>query len=96
MTKPFLSEPASSNSSLGNTDHLRDLMISDNGFVFDPQTGLTYVINPTGADIIRWINSGMTSDVVISRMEEEYDVDEHTAARDYEGFVSSLRRNKLI
>ena len=75
---------------------LKELMISSSGFAFDPRTGLTYMVNPIGADVIRWLNEGIGGDRVVDRMQSEYDVDEHTARRDLEGFLFSLRQHALV
>ncbi|HBO43091.1 MAG TPA: HPr-rel-A system PqqD family protein [Planctomycetaceae bacterium] len=75
---------------------LRELMISDSGFAFDPQTGLTYSVNPVGASVIRWINDGLNNEQIVQCMIEEYDVDEYTATRDVGDFLSSLRHHTLI
>jgi hypothetical protein len=71
-------------------------MVSASGFAFDPRNGLTYMINPTGADVIRWLNDGLSSDRVVGHIQHEYDVDEHTARRDYERFLFSLRQHALL
>jgi hypothetical protein len=75
---------------------LKELMVSASGFAFDPQNGLTFMVNPTGTDVIRWLNEGLSGDRVVERMQREYDVDEHTARRDYESFLFSLRQNALV
>jgi hypothetical protein len=54
------------------------------------------MINPTGADVIRWLNDGLSSDRVVGHIQHEYDVDEHTARRDYERFLFSLRQHALL
>jgi hypothetical protein len=75
---------------------LQRLMINDSGFAFDPQTGQTYSINPTGVDVIRWLNEGYEPQRVVECLRKEYGVDEFTASQDYEAFVTSLRSNALI
>jgi Coenzyme PQQ synthesis protein D (PqqD) len=75
---------------------LKDMMISSTGFAFDPRSGLTYLVNTSGADIIRWLNEGLGSELVVERMRAEYDVDEHSARRDFESFLFSLRQHALL
>jgi hypothetical protein len=75
---------------------LGELMISSSGFAFDPRNGLTFMINPTGSDVIRWINEGHAGDAVVERIQHEFEVDEHTARRDFESFLFSLRQHALI
>jgi Coenzyme PQQ synthesis protein D (PqqD) len=77
-------------------ERLKELMISSSGFAFDPRSGLTYMVNLTGADVIRWLNDGLTDDDVVDRIRDEYDVDGHTAKRDFDSFLLSLRQHTLI
>jgi hypothetical protein len=78
------------------TQRLNELMISSSGFAFDPRNGLTFMVNSVGSDVIRWLNDGHDGDRVIERIQHEYDVDGHTARRDYESFLFSLRQHTLI
>ena len=75
---------------------LQELMINDGGFAFNPQTGQTYSINPTGVDVIHWLNEGFGLDKVIVRMQDEFEIDEFTATQDFHSFVDSLRQNGLL
>lgn len=73
-----------------NLDRLKELMLNDSGFAFDPRTGLTYNISVTGLDIIRWLKEDASEDEIVARIATEYEVDEHTASRDFEAFIKSL------
>jgi hypothetical protein len=75
---------------------LGELMISSSGFAFDPRSGLTFMVSTTGSDVIRWLNEGHAGDAVVERIQHEFDVDEHTARRDFESFLFSLRQLALI
>ncbi|MAT13730.1 MAG: HPr-rel-A system PqqD family protein [Planctomyces sp.] len=73
----------------------QDLIINDNGFAFDPQSGQTFSVNQTGAEMIRWMNEGVTPDTVVMRLQDQYGIDQFTATRDFESFMASLRSNGL-
>ncbi|MEZ6044054.1 MAG: PqqD family protein [Planctomycetaceae bacterium] len=73
----------------------QNLIINDNGFVFDPQSGQTFSANQTGVEMIRWMNEGATADTVIMRLQDQYGIDQFTATRDFESFLSSLRTNGI-
>ena len=45
--------------------HLRDLAVSDTGFVFDPYSGATFSVNPTGLVILRALQQGAERDDVL-------------------------------
>ncbi len=79
-----------------NIDRLKELMLNDAGFAFDPQTGFTYNITQTGIDIIRWLKEGYRGDDVVERILRHYAVDVNVATRDYESLVGALRSHSLI
>jgi len=58
------------------------LAISDTGFVFDPSTGNTFLLNETGIFILRKLVQGCERDAVVEALVEEYDVDAEQAGRD--------------
>jgi len=64
------------------TNRLRNLAISDTGFVFDPSTGNTFLLNETGIFILRKLVQGCERDAVVEALVEEYDVDVEQAGRD--------------
>ncbi|HOG64600.1 MAG TPA: HPr-rel-A system PqqD family peptide chaperone [Spirochaetota bacterium] len=64
------------------TNRLRNLAISDTGFVFDPSTGNTFLLNETGIFILRKLVQGCARDAVVEALVEEYDVDAEQAGRD--------------
>ena len=61
---------------------MRNLAISDTGFVFDPSTGNTFLLNETGIFILRKLVQGCERDAVVEALVEEYDVDAEQAGRD--------------
>lgn len=79
-----------------DTDRLRDLMINDGGFAFDPSNGYTYNINETGMDLIRWLKQGDSEQRLLERLTSEYQVDDDIAERDLGAFLDTLRRYRLL
>ena len=71
-------------------DKLRNLMLNDTGFAFDPATGFTYNISLTGLDVIRWLKDGLDRAAVLERMGAEYDVEPARAEHDLETFLGTL------
>jgi hypothetical protein len=69
---------------------LNDLLLNDRGFAFDPTGGETFQLSPTGLRIVRLLQQDTEEEVIIARMLEEYEVDEHTARRDLRSFLSSI------
>lgn len=75
---------------------LQQLLVNDNGFAFDPNTGLTYNISLTGLDVIDWLKQGHQDSEVVELITEQYEVDRETAERDYNGFLATLHSYGLF
>ena len=70
---------------------LQDLLLNDRGFAFEPASGQTYQLSPTGLRVVRLLQEGADENAVLDKLIEEYEVDENTARRDVDSFLSSLR-----
>lgn len=76
---------------------LRDLAISDTGFLFDPYTGSTFSLNETGLAVLAGLREGLSSQAIVARLSEEFEVPEAAdLARDVAEFIHLLRRNGLV
>ncbi|MCS7258312.1 MAG: PqqD family protein [candidate division WOR-3 bacterium] len=76
--------------------YLKELAISESGFIFDPQTGNSYVTNELGREIIIRLRNGSTEKEIFKYILENYDVSEEILRRDYEVFLLRLRQYGLI
>jgi PqqD family protein of HPr-rel-A system len=80
-----------------NEARLRELAISDAGFVFDPLTGHTYNTNPTALAALRALKEGATPEAVIADLRERFEADaDDDIARDVYDLLSRLREHGLI
>jgi PqqD family protein of HPr-rel-A system len=52
---------------------LKELAISDSGFVFDPFSGGTFTLNATGQVILRGLKEGKSTDEIVKVLSEEFD-----------------------
>lgn len=77
-------------------NRLKDLMINDNGFAFDPRTGNTYNLSSTGMDVVGWLKQGCDAAAIVERLAEKYDVAGQAAGSDVQSFLSALRKYGLI
>jgi hypothetical protein len=64
--------------------------------VLDKRTWSYLAINGSGALLWREIVKGTTAAVLIERLRETYELDEQTATRDVEAFVSMMSANDLL
>ena len=72
------------------------MALNEEGFVFDPETGSSFVVNPTGLFILKKLREGMDEEGVIRALTEEFEVDGDTARRDFYDFIEQLRILGLI
>jgi PqqD family protein of HPr-rel-A system len=77
-------------------NRLLQLAVKDDGFVFDPATGDTYVANPTALAILRGLQSGADEAEVVDRILAEYDVTPAEAHRDAADLLGRLKQWQLI
>jgi hypothetical protein len=72
-----------------------NLAVSDNGFVFDPETGESFTVNLVGVDIIKQLQKNPSKEDLIERMEEEYEIDALTLEKSISDFLIMMQEFKL-
>lgn len=76
---------------------LRDVAVSDSGFVFDPYTGLTFSVNATGKLILDKLREGLAPDVIEHALAAAFDtVPGDDLGRDVREFILQLREAGLL
>ncbi|NOZ00830.1 MAG: PqqD family protein [Deltaproteobacteria bacterium] len=79
------------------SQRLKDVAISDSGFLFDPVTGLTFSVNPTGRFILERLRDGLAADGVVDALKDAFDVnDRDDLTRDLKEFVRLLREQGIL
>ncbi len=73
-----------------------NIAVSDNGFVFDPNTGDSYNLNNTAAEILQLLKSGKSEQEIIKIFVEKYDVDETTFEQNFYDFLGMLGHYDLL
>ncbi|NOX35539.1 MAG: PqqD family protein [Deltaproteobacteria bacterium] len=71
---------------------LTSITVSDTGFVFDPSTGQTFLLNKTGLSLVKMLQAGTSLKDTPAFLEKEYDVEEKDAKEDIREFVSLMRK----
>ena len=75
---------------------IRDnIAVSDNGFVFDPETGESFTVNLVGVDIIKQLQKNSSKDELIEKMEKEYEIDALTLEKSVNDFLIMMQEFKL-
>jgi hypothetical protein len=76
---------------------LRDLAVSDSGFLFDPFTGSTFSVNPSGKFILDKLRGGADVDAVVAAVREAFIAyDTHDLVRDAQEFILLLKEHGLL
>jgi hypothetical protein len=68
----------------------KNIAISDSGFVFDPGSGDSYSLNPSGLEIVQLIKSGKDFKEILETITEKYEVDRDSFERYYFDFIATL------
>jgi hypothetical protein len=76
-------------------DIKKNVAISDSGFVFNPNNGDSFTLNPIGLEIVRLIQEGLSDQKIVDHMLENYSVDAATIEKDLYDFKKSIIRYKL-
>lgn len=74
----------------------QNIAISESGFLFNPSTGESFTLNPVGLKLISYYKEGLNDDEIISRMQEEYQVEEREISRDLLDFKNVLKHYLLV
>lgn len=72
------------------------LRISDQGMVFDPSTGESYTLNPTGLAILKLLVEGAAEDRIFEVMSTEYQLTRAEFDRYFLDFISVLKSCQLL
>lgn len=78
------------------TQQLKDLALSDTGFLFDPYTGSTFSVNEAGIQILRGLKEGLDRATILAALEDHFEVRGDDLPRDLDEFVLLLRNNGLL
>ncbi len=74
----------------------KKIAISETGFLFDSSTGDSFSLNPTGAEILEFIKSGMTENEIKIKLSEMYEADMPLIEKTLSEFISTLKSFKII
>jgi len=78
------------------SQRLKDLAVSETGFVFDPYSGATFSLNASALCLLRGLKEGLGPDELIARLEESFDVTDADLSRDIDEFLELLRYNGVL
>lgn len=86
------SQPMNNSVQLPRREVLARLAISESGFVFDPSTGHSFIVNETGLVVLRRLQAGSPMRDLIDTLQDDYDASAAELERDVLEFVGTLRK----
>lgn len=81
---------------MSDTSTLKNLAVSETGFLFDPRSGATFTLNPTGLVVLRMLREGETLDAIIVALKDQFDSTGEELKDDVRDFVQSLKGQALL
>ncbi len=81
---------------MSDSSTLKNLAISETGFVFDPRSGATYTLNATGQAVVLALREGASIDAIVDRLRGSFQGGAERAREDVLDFVQTLRRFGLV
>ena len=73
-----------------------NIAISENGFMFDPNTGESYSLNPVGVEILNLLKEKKSDKEIIDFLADKYDADKLSIEKSLNEFYSFLQSYKLV
>ena len=73
-----------------------NIALSESGFIFNPNTGESFTINPTGQQIIELIKEGKEFDEISQYFLENFETEESIFEKDYEDFMHMLTSYQML
>ena len=81
---------------MSRQSHLRGLAISESGFVFDPMTGATFTVNPTGLVVLQALRAGKDRRELQAALEEAFETGGQDLGADVDEFLLQLERHDIL
>lgn len=77
----------------GNVPHKQ---VEDDGMLLDLETGNYFEVNSVGLFIWECLGSEISEEQIAKRLSSEFSIPVERALKDTRGFLTLLRRNKLV
>ncbi len=74
----------------------KNVAISESGYIFNPSTGESFSVNPTGIEIFNMIKEGKKYEEIEQLILEKYNTDKDTFEKDYQDFLGFLKHYLLL
>lgn len=69
---------------------IKDLAISDSGFVFDPFSGGTFTLNETGRAVLQGLRDGLSESEIVDRLRADFEAVTPKVEEDVRDFLRTM------
>ena len=69
---------------------IKDLAISDSGFVFDPFSGGTFTLNETGRAVLQGLREGLSESEIVDRLRADFEAVTPKVEEDVRDFLRTM------
>ena len=73
-----------------------NIALSETGFVFNPNTGESFTLNPAGMEIFHLLREEKGTDEILRSILEKYDIEKELAEKDLDDFIHHLTSYQIL
>jgi hypothetical protein len=73
-----------------------NIALSESGFIFNPNTGESFTLNPTGQELFGMIREGNDYDEIRMFFLENFDTEESVFEKDFEDFIHMMTSYQMM
>ncbi|KLT64883.1 PqqD family protein [Pedobacter sp. BMA] len=73
-----------------------NIATSENGFIFNPATGDSFISNPIAAEILALMKTGEDEQGIKRKILDQYEVEGHQLDRDWDDYMFQLKEANLL
>ena len=73
-----------------------NIALSDTGFVFNPNTGESFTLNPAGMEIFEMLRQGKAHEEILAFILGKYEAEKEMAEKDLDDFFHHLETYQIL
>jgi len=73
----------------------KNIAVSENGFLFDPNTGESFSLNETGKQILKMMKENKSEEEISDWFSTNYEVDKITFENNFNDFITVLQNYRI-
>ncbi|MCK9290786.1 MAG: PqqD family protein [Bacteroidales bacterium] len=73
-----------------------NIAISDNGFIFNPASGESFMVNPVGLEMLNLLRKGHSQEQIVVSIQEDYQIEASVIEKDLQDFIEMIRQYRLL